>query len=285
MNVHTTSFMSNTLATAIARNQCGPQVLQIEEGMARKSRQPVESPPIDAHPKQNSTAAKGAGEVSAPSGVNGSGPQEGALSRALEKLLIEQAKQDPNAFGTLYEHYVDRIYAYIYNRVGNAQDTEDLTARTFYQALTKLPDYEDRGAPFSAWLYRIAHNLVANWHRDRSRRHFVPLEGLKIPLLDRSKPEETVEKAEEIHELWQAIQRLPSDRQQLLVYKFGKRLSNLEIGRLMNRSEGAIKSLYFRTLAALRKELSSQDEPEPGRADSNGASPQEPEQLQESPSR
>ncbi len=243
--------------------------------MARNSRRPVESPPIDAPTQPNPTATNGAG--AAPN-ANGSGPREGALSRSLESLLIEQAKKDPNAFGALYEHYVDRIYAYIYNRVGNAQDTEDLTARTFYQALTKLPDYEDRGAPFSAWLYRIAHNLVANWHRDRSRRHFVPLEGLKIPLLDRSKPEETVEKAEEIHELWQAIQRLPTERQQLLVYKFGKRLSNLEIGRLMNRSEGAIKSLYFRTLAALRKELGQEAEtPRPKRPGSTTNAPNAPD--------
>lgn len=180
-----------------------------------------------------------------------------ALSRSLESLLIAQAKQDPNAFGTLYEHYVDRIYAYIFTRVRNVQDAEDLTARTFYQALTKLPDYEDKGAPFSAWLYRIAHNLVANWHRDRSRRRFVSLESLNLPLLDRLKPDEAVEKAEEIDELWKVIEQLPEERRELLIYKFGRHLSNLEIGQVMNKSEGAIKSLYFRTLAALRKELKS----------------------------
>lgn len=102
--------------------------------------------------------------------------QEGPLSD--ESWLVLQARQEPAAFGVLYERYIDRIYAYIYHRVGNSQDTEDLTARTFYRALDKLDTYEDRGLPFSAWLFRIAHNLVANWHHDRGRRRFLSLDKL-----------------------------------------------------------------------------------------------------------
>lgn len=175
--------------------------------------------------------------------------------RGAEALLVNQAKQDANAFGVLYERYVDRIYAYIYNRVHNNQEAEDLTARTFYRALSKLDSYEDRGLPFSAWLYRIAHNLVANYHRDHSRRQFVPLEVVNLPGQRRDEPEEVIEREEDHETLWEAIERLPAERRDLLIYKFGNRLSNLEIGDLMNKSEGAIKSLYFRTLAALRKEL------------------------------
>ena len=175
--------------------------------------------------------------------------------RAAEALLVNQAKQDANAFGILYERYVDRIYAYIYNRVHNNQEAEDLTARTFYRALSKLDSYEDRGLPFSAWLYRIAHNLVANYHRDHSRRQFVPLEVVNLPGQRRDEPEEVIEREEDHETLWKAIERLPAERRDLLIYKFGNRFSNLEIGDLMNKSEGAIKSLYFRTLAALRKEL------------------------------
>ncbi len=189
--------------------------------------------------------------------------------RAAEALLINQAKQDAKAFGLLYERYVDRIYAYIYNRTHNVQETEDLTARTFYRALAKLDSYEDRGLPFSAWLYRIAHNLVANHHRDNSRRQFVPLEILNIPGQRRNEPEEVIDREEEHETLWQAIERLPAERRDLLIYKFGNRLSNLEIGELMEKSEGAIKSLYFRTLAALRKDLKEdtvgkEDGDEPG---------------------
>ncbi len=180
-----------------------------------------------------------------------------------ERTLIEQAKQDPKAFGVLYQRYVDRIYAYIYHRVHNVQDAEDLTARTFVRALEHLPRYQDRGAPFSAWLYRIAHNLVANWHRDHSRRRFIPLEGLSLRGRSAEEPEAAVEQEEEHRLLWEAIERLPEERRDLLIYKFGSRLSNVEIGQLMNRSEGAIKSLYFRTLAALRQELSRRLDPEP----------------------
>jgi len=173
----------------------------------------------------------------------------------LESELVQDARTDPAAFGSLYERYIDRIYAYIYNRVGNVQDTEDLTARTFYRALNRLDTYEDRGYPFSAWLFRIAHNLVANWHRDRRRRQFLSLDKLWWQNSPNDSPEKLVEKEESHAELWDAIERLPVDRQNLLLHKFSDRLSNLEIGELMNKSEGAIKSLYSRTLAALRHDL------------------------------
>lgn len=179
-----------------------------------------------------------------------------ALSAAQEEAaLVERAKAEPAAFGILYERYIDRVYAYIYHRVGNAQDTEDLTARTFYRALDKLHTYEDRGLPFSAWLFRIAHNLVANWHRDRGRRRFLSLDKLWSHSKEGDTPEEQFEREENHAALWEAIDRLPEDRRTLLLYKFGSRLSNLEIGELLQKSESAIKSLYFRTLATLRKEL------------------------------
>jgi len=182
--------------------------------------------------------------------------ESGAQAAANEESrLVLQAKRDPAAFGVLYERYIDRVYAYIYHRVGNAQDTEDLTARTFYRALDKLHTYEDRGLPFSAWLFRIAHNLVANWHRDHSRRNFLSLDRLWFHSGDGDTPEEKVEEEERHEALWEAINELPDDRRNLLLYKFSSRLSNLEIGEMMNKSESAIKSLYFRTLAALRQEL------------------------------
>ncbi len=178
-----------------------------------------------------------------------------AATDGVESILITQARQDPTAFGKLYELYVDRIYAYIFHRVGNVQDAEDLTARTFYRALDHLDTYEDRGAPFAAWLFRIAHNLVANWHRDRSRRSFLALDRLWSHSVDGASPERQVEQEEEHAALLQAVSRLPEERRNLLLFKFGGHMSNLEIGELMNKSESAIKSLYFRTLAALRQDL------------------------------
>lgn len=179
-------------------------------------------------------------------------PEVGAEDEA---ALVGRARSEPAAFGELYERYVDRIYSYIYHRVGNAQDAEDLTARTFYRALDKLDTYEDRGLPFSAWLFRIAHNLTANWHRDHSQRRFLSLDRLWSQGSEKDAPEAQVAQQEEQAALLEAIDRLPEERRNLLHYKFATSLSNLEIGAMMNKSESAIKSLYFRTLAALRQDL------------------------------
>ena len=178
--------------------------------------------------------------------------------------LVERARYDPEAFGGLYERYVQKIYSYLYYRTGNTHDAEDLTARVFQRAMTHLDRYTARGLPFSAWLYRIAHNLVANWHRDQGRRQIVPLHGVSLPDTAAA-PEALSETREEREMLLRAIRRLPDDRQQLLILKFVERLSNAEIGVILDRSEGAVKSLYHRTLLALRDELT--------RAASNGSRP------------
>ena len=174
---------------------------------------------------------------------------------SLEESLVEKAKGDPRAFGELYELYVDRIYNYVYHRVGNHNDAQDLTSRTFYRALSNIHRYQNRGAPFVAWLYRIAHNLVANWHRDHSRRKVISLDELVIVSPSDGAPERLAERAEDLEWLRQAIRKLNPDRQELLILKHSEGLSNAEIGRVMGRSEGAIKSLYHRTLLALKHEL------------------------------
>jgi RNA polymerase sigma-70 factor (ECF subfamily) len=91
-----------------------------------------------------------------------------------EEVLGRASQGDKEAFGMLYERYIDRIFNYVYYRTGNLHDAEDITARVFQRAMNHIQNYTDRGVPFSAWLYRIAHNLVANWHRDRSRKQEIP---------------------------------------------------------------------------------------------------------------
>ncbi len=172
-----------------------------------------------------------------------------------DSALIERAKADPVAFGELYERYAGKIYSYIYYRTGNEHDAEDLTARVFFRAMKRLPSYTDRGLPFSAWLYRIAHNLVANWHRDQSRRKIVPLDEYIIHGLQSEAPEYAAESREDQEFLLRLVRRLPAERQQLLILKFIEQMSNAEIGMVMNRSEGAIKSLYHRTLVDLRDDI------------------------------
>jgi RNA polymerase sigma-70 factor (ECF subfamily) len=123
--------------------------------------------------------------------------------------------------------------------------------------MAHIDSYTDRGIPFSAWLYRIAHNLVANWHRDRGRRQIISLEDYVGDGLRGEAPEHQVVTLEEKHALMEAIKRLPEERQQLIILKYVERMSNAEIGTIMDRTEGAVKSLYHRTLLALRRELSS----------------------------
>ncbi|MEX2144700.1 MAG: sigma-70 family RNA polymerase sigma factor [Anaerolineales bacterium] len=172
-----------------------------------------------------------------------------------EQALGQATRGDKQAFGMLYDKYAGRIYNYIYYRTGSNQDAEDLTSRVFFRAMRHITNYTDRGVPFSAWLYRIAHNLVANWHRDSSRRQEVELEdGYRANDSDEH-PETALEESEEQNALLGLIRKLPEERQQLLILKFVEHMSNADIGQIMDRTEGAIKSLYHRTLLALREEI------------------------------
>jgi RNA polymerase sigma-70 factor (ECF subfamily) len=175
-----------------------------------------------------------------------------------DAVLARASQGDKDAFGELYEHYTERIFNYVYYRTGNVHDAEDLTARVFQRAMNHIHNYTDRGVPFSAWLYRIAHNLVANWHRDRSRKQEIPLDDVPILPARGDHPETNLVRTEKQDALLRLIRRLPSERQNLLILKFVENMSNAEIGQIMGRSEGAVKSLYHRTLLALRDEIGDQ---------------------------
>lgn len=176
-----------------------------------------------------------------------------------EQVLARASQGDREAFGILYERYVERIFNYVYYRTGNPHDAEDLTARVFQRAMNHIRNYTDRGVPFSAWLYRIAHNLVANWHRDRSRKQEIPIDDLPILPARGDHPERNLVRSQEQESLLRMIRTLPPERQSLLILKFVEDMSNAEIGRVMGRSEGAVKSLYHRTLLALRDQLEDQN--------------------------
>jgi RNA polymerase sigma-70 factor (ECF subfamily) len=176
-----------------------------------------------------------------------------------EETLLRASQGDRDAFGQLYERYIDRIFNYVYYRTGNLHDAEDLTARVFQRAMNHIKNYTDRGVPFSAWLYRIAHNLVANWHRDRSRKQEIPLDDLPVLPTKGDHPERNLLRSQEQEALLRLIRRLPPERQNLLILKFVEDMSNAEIGKIMGRSEGAVKSLYHRTLLALREQLGDQN--------------------------
>jgi RNA polymerase sigma-70 factor, ECF subfamily len=178
---------------------------------------------------------------------------EQPLTNITDSELIKQASAgNSEAFSELYSRYVERIYNYVYYRTSNANDAEDLTARVFHRAYNHIKNYKEKGYPFSAWLYRIAHNLVANWYRDNKRKQEIPLDD-SLPLVsNKNLPEKSIIKMEEQEALMTAIKQLPLERQELLVLKFIEPLTNAEIAMIMGRSEGAIKSLYHRTLNSLR---------------------------------
>jgi RNA polymerase sigma-70 factor (ECF subfamily) len=175
-----------------------------------------------------------------------------------ERALIEEAKHDAEAFGRLYQQYVRRIYNYLYRHTGNQTEAEDLTSRTFYRALRSIHQYKDRGGSFQAWLFRIAHNLVVNWYRDQSRHQVLSLEVTDNhtgQAVHRDEPHEKIVRTEWQELVTRLIDQLPEVRKTLLILKFVEKMSNEEIAKVLGKTEGAIKSLYHRTLLDLRETL------------------------------
>lgn len=165
------------------------------------------------------------------------------------------AQADRAAFDVLYRRYLDRVYGYAFYQLGDHHDAEDATERTFMAALRALPNFRDEGATFRAWLFRIAHNTIANAHRSRFRRRTEPLlEGLERadPNAD---PAGLVLEAEEARRVLHAVAELPDDRRQVVLLRFVDGLSSREIGQVMDRSEGAARVLLHRALRDLAARL------------------------------
>ena len=180
-------------------------------------------------------------------------PEEKKEKLTEEEILINKSRTDPEAFGLLYERYVDKIFNYVYFRVGSTDDAQDLTAKVFFKALKSISSYRHMGLPFAAWLYRIAHNLVANYHRDRSKMVEISIENLTITDTSKaSAPEVQLSKQQDNAYLLKLINDLSPQKKELIILKFVQRLSNEEIGQIFGKTEGAIKSLYHRTLLELK---------------------------------
>lgn len=167
---------------------------------------------------------------------------------ASQRLLIEAAQKDPARFVDLYEQNFERVYAFIARRVRERADAEDLTAEVFHQALANLKKFEWRGAPFSAWLFRIASNAVADrWQRTARERGNSELNDPPDPRRTAS-PEEIDERAR----LFNLVGGLPPDQRSVIEMRFAAGKSIAEIAREMGRSDGAVKQLQFRAVRALR---------------------------------
>lgn len=175
---------------------------------------------------------------------------KGLPDGAQERFQVEAAQQDPRKFAVLYEHNFERVYAYVVRRVRNRDAAEDLTAEVFHKALANLPRFNWTGAPFAAWLFRIASNTIA----DRAKRA-----ARESDLLEVDEPGETcqidLEEVEQSALLFRLVDELPADQGLVIVLRFAEEKSIREIAKEMDRSEGAVKQLQFRGLQSLRARL------------------------------
>lgn len=174
------------------------------------------------------------------------------LQQERERQLVEAARSNPGAFEALYEQYVDAIYAYALHRVRDRTVAEDVVSETFYRALENLDRYEWRGVPFSAWLYRIASNIIAARYR---REPPGPLDEVDEFRDGNDGPEQSLLIGERRRELFAAVAGLPADQQQAVILRYGQDLRNREIAHIMGRSEGAIKQLLHRAINGLQRRM------------------------------
>ena len=173
------------------------------------------------------------------------------------KRLVKQAIDgDVETFGELYSIYLDRIYRYVFYQVHNKVTAEDLTEEIFMKAWRGIGKYRWKGQPFSAWLYRIAHNHVIDYFRT-SRQH-QPLDG-EIPAVG-DQPQQELETKQIQQSLLRAISSLPQQQKQVITLKFIEDLDNRTIEHIMGKSQGAIRVMQMRALAALRQILNEEME-------------------------
>ncbi|HZN89386.1 MAG TPA: sigma-70 family RNA polymerase sigma factor [Thermoleophilaceae bacterium] len=169
--------------------------------------------------------------------------------------VVDKQRLDRD-FSELYRAHLRDVYSYSYYRVGNHHDAEDLTEQTFLQAYRHFEraQRESDGRPLRPWLIRIAHNLAANYYRDRSRKPQTNLEDAAI-LSAPIATEQVVEEREEVKEVLEGVSKLPDDRREALIMRFALGMDNREIARAMGRSEGATKVLIHRAIKQLEQGL------------------------------
>jgi RNA polymerase sigma-70 factor, ECF subfamily len=165
-----------------------------------------------------------------------------------EREMVAAAQRDARRFGDLYELHFERVYAYVSRRLGNRDAAQDVTSEVFHHALASLKSFEWRGAPFGAWLMRIAANAIADrWRRNARERN-------DAPMLDPADDALDPEKIELRAQLFRLVRELPAEQRRVIEMRFGEEKSIREIALALGRTEGAVKQLQFRGIQALRAE-------------------------------
>ncbi|MDQ2742931.1 MAG: RNA polymerase sigma factor [Chloroflexota bacterium] len=166
-----------------------------------------------------------------------------------DALLAEAAKTDAGAFGELYERYYARVYRYVYHRLGNAPDAEDVTALVFMKALEAMPAYQSTRSSFAPWLFRIARNAVIDHYR-RGRKHS-PIDEVELHSTD-GNPALDVLNAERRAELRALVEHLSDDQRDVVLMRYSADLSFPEIATTLNKNEPAVRMLLHRGLRKLK---------------------------------
>jgi len=170
-------------------------------------------------------------------------------------LVVQAVKGDSDAFGVLYIRYMDPIYRYIFFRIGEELEAEDLTEEVFVRAWEALPSYQIGEYPFTSWLYRIAHNLIIDYHRKRKTEKVVDLD---LYHSSGQSHEDRLVAKQDAARLADAIQLLDDEEQQVLILRFIEGLSHREVALAIGKSEGASRIIQHRAVTALYKYLSNQ---------------------------
>ncbi|MFC1942882.1 sigma-70 family RNA polymerase sigma factor [Chloroflexota bacterium] len=169
-----------------------------------------------------------------------------------EASIVRRAQQhDQAALTQIYEENFDKIYRYIVLKIGDRAEAEDMTQQVFLKALKSISSFKWKGTPFSAWLYRIAHNQIVDYFRKKSKQATVPLD--ESLAAGGSDPVKTAERKMDIEELALATKKLTSAQQEVVSLRFAGELSVADVARVMDRSEGAVKALQHSAIVALRK--------------------------------
>ena len=168
------------------------------------------------------------------------------------KLVESASGGNFEAFGKLYHLYAEKIYRYVFYMVNNKMTAEDITADVFVKALDKIKSCKGKEATFSAWLYRIAHNLVVDHFRRANKNLHVEIEVVKN--LDDPKQQKAGSDLEQ-QELFEMVSELPKNQQRFVILKFIEGLNNHEVGDIMGKSQVAIRLLQLRAMTALRKKF------------------------------
>ncbi|HYL34494.1 MAG TPA: sigma-70 family RNA polymerase sigma factor [Bryobacteraceae bacterium] len=166
-----------------------------------------------------------------------------------ERVLVEAAQRDPARFGDLYELHFERVYAFVARRVRDCDIAEDVTAEVFHKALSGLKSFEWHGAPFGAWLMRIAANAVADQSK-RAAREVQASEDAPEPCAN---PD--MEAIENRARLFRLVNELPAGQRTVIFQRFVEQRSIREIAQQLGRSEGAVKQLQFRAIQSLRSQM------------------------------